>query len=41
MEHKIKSVSELLDRLFALMTLGDDRTIKATYIMGELKYERD
>jgi guanine deaminase len=29
------------EKLFALMTLGDDRVIKATYIMGEQAHDRD
>lgn len=29
------------EKLFALMTLGDDRVVKATYIMGEQAYDRD
>jgi hypothetical protein len=24
--------------LFALMTLGDDRAVRATYVLGELAY---
>ncbi len=34
------SLEELSDRLFSLMILGDDRAIRATYILGELAYER-
>jgi guanine deaminase len=29
------------EKLFALMTLGDDRVVKATYVMGEQAYDRD
>jgi hypothetical protein len=29
------------EKLFVLMTLGDDRVVKATYIMGEQVYDRD
>ena len=29
------------DQLFALMTLGDDRAIRATYVAGRLVYDRD
>jgi guanine deaminase len=32
------SLEELVSQLFAVMILGDDRTIKATYIAGELAY---
>ena len=28
------------DTLFALMTLGDDRAVRATYVAGALAYER-
>lgn len=35
------SLAELADRVFALMMMGDDRAIQATYILGELIYERD
>jgi len=31
----------LEDRLFALMTLGDDRSVYATYVLGEPDYRRD
>ncbi|MEO8738337.1 MAG: guanine deaminase [Casimicrobiaceae bacterium] len=31
----------LAERLFALMILGDDRTIAATYVQGVLAYQRD
>lgn len=33
------SVSELADRVFSLVIMGDDRAIHATYIMGELVCE--
>lgn len=32
------SLSELADRTFAMMMLGDDRTVQATYILGKLAY---
>lgn len=35
------SLTELADRTFATMMLGDDRAIQATYIMGELAYKND
>lgn len=35
------SLSELGDRAFAMMMMGDDRTVQATYILGELAYGRD
>jgi guanine deaminase len=31
-------LSELADRLFSLVMMGDDRAVKATYILGELAY---
>lgn len=36
-----QSIQELADAVFALMILGDDRAIKATYIAGAVAYERD
>ena len=32
---------DLLERLFVMTTLGDDRAIKATYVMGEQVHDRD
>ncbi|WAL60899.1 guanine deaminase [Thermocoleostomius sinensis] len=32
------SLEELADRVFALMILGDDRAVQATYILGNLAY---
>ncbi|NJN85437.1 MAG: guanine deaminase [Leptolyngbyaceae cyanobacterium SL_7_1] len=32
------SLSELADRLFSLLIMGDDRAVKATYSMGKLVY---
>ncbi len=34
------TLSELADRIFSLVIMADDRAIQATYIMGELAYER-
>ncbi|NJP09806.1 MAG: guanine deaminase [Leptolyngbyaceae cyanobacterium RU_5_1] len=34
------SVEDLADRAFSLVIMGDDRAVRATYIMGELAYER-
>lgn len=31
---------ELTDKIFSLMIMGDDRAIRATYVMGELVYEQ-
>ncbi len=33
-------LSELADQVFSLMMMGDDRTVQATYILGELAYKR-
>lgn len=35
-----KSVSELTDRAFSLIIMGDDRAIESVYILGELAYKR-
>ncbi|BAF90623.1 putative guanine aminohydrolase [Azorhizobium caulinodans ORS 571] len=32
---------DISDQLFALMTLGDDRAIRATYVAGRCAYDRD
>lgn len=34
------SLEDLADRLFSLVIMGDDRAIQATYVMGELVYEK-
>ena len=34
------TLDELSDRLFSLVIMGDDRAIAATYILGNLAYER-
>ncbi|MEO0488086.1 MAG: guanine deaminase [Cyanobacteria bacterium P01_A01_bin.123] len=34
------SLKELADRAFSLVMMGDDRAVQATYILGELAYER-
>ena len=33
-------LSQLIDKLFALAILGDDRAVKATYVLGESAYLR-
>ena len=35
-----KSVDELAEQAFALMILGDDRVVKATYVAGDLVYQQ-
>lgn len=34
------TLSDLADRIFSLMMMGDDRAVQATYILGKLIYER-
>jgi guanine deaminase len=34
------SIEEIADRAFSLAIMGDDRAVRATYIMGELAHER-
>lgn len=34
------SLAELAEQAFAMMILGDDRTVRATYILGELVYQQ-
>ncbi|GAP99401.1 guanine deaminase [Leptolyngbya sp. NIES-2104] len=34
------TLEDLSDRLFSLIIMGDDRAIQATYILGELAYEK-
>ena len=38
---RIACASDLEERLFALMTLGDDRAVEATWVMGECRYRRE
>lgn len=40
-EYRMKYAKNLEEMLFVLMTLGDDRTVKATYVAGELVYSRE
>lgn len=37
---KPTTLEELADAVFTLMMMGDDRAIHATYIMGQLAYEK-
>ena len=37
---RIEQASELEEKLFALLVLGDDRMIAATYILGEQAHAR-
>jgi guanine deaminase len=38
---RMQYTKNIIEKLFILMTLGDDRSVKATYIAGELVYDRD
>ena len=38
---RMKEVSDLHEKLFALMMLGDDRCVSETLILGETAYKRD
>lgn len=40
MAHRMRSARTLQEELFVLTTLGDDRSVAATYIMGDLAHER-
>lgn len=40
-EHRLQYVKDIEEMLFVLMTLGDDRTVQATYIAGECLYSRE
>ena len=35
-----RDLTELADRVFSLVMMGDDRVVEATYILGELAHER-
>lgn len=41
LEFRLSHARDLAETLFVLMTLGDDRAIRATYIAGEPVYARD
>ena len=36
---RMKTCESIEDKLFTLMTLGDDRVVRATYVAGELVYD--
>ena len=40
MERRLARVTDLLERLFVLMMLGDDRAVAATYLMGDRVHAR-
>src|SRR5690606_10239360 len=37
---RVERARDLEERLFALMTLGDDRAVNATWVMGECRHRR-
>jgi guanine deaminase len=39
-DYRMKFAADLMETLFIQMTLGDDRAVRATYVAGELRYER-
>jgi guanine deaminase len=41
MKERIKHSKTFADKLFSLQMLGDNRTIKATYIYGKLRYKNE
>jgi len=41
MKYRMAQTQTLEERLFVMMTLGDDRAVKKTYAMGEPVYSRD
>lgn len=40
LQQRIAACGSVLDLLFVLSTLGDDRTVRETWIMGECRYRR-
>lgn len=40
MARRMRSAANLAERLFILMTLGDDRAVAATYVLGKLAHAR-
>ncbi len=41
MRVRMNNAKDILEKLFVMTTLGDDRAIKATYVMGELMHDRE
>jgi guanine deaminase len=39
-QRRMEMTSSLIDKLFILMTLGDDRSIEASFVMGKKLYEK-
>ena len=40
-DYRMRFVESLEETLFVLMTMGDDRSIRETYVAGDLAYQRD
>jgi guanine deaminase len=40
-DYRMKFVRDIHDALFVQMMLGDDRAVRATYVAGRLRYDRD
>ena len=40
LQYRMAQATTLEERLFILMTLGDDRAVRATYILGEVAHQR-
>jgi guanine deaminase len=40
LQYRMAQATTLEERLFVLMTLGDDRAVKATYILGNITHQR-
>jgi guanine deaminase len=38
--YRMQHAADLHEALFVQMTLGDDRAVQATYVAGQLRYER-
>jgi len=41
LEYRSRQVDSLEEQLFVLSVMGDDRTVAATYIAGDIAYQRD
>ena len=41
MARRMRTATSLRERLFILMTLGDDRAVSATYVLGKLAHQRE
>ena len=41
LEFRLAYCRDFTETLAVLMTLGDDRTVRATYVAGEKVYDRD